>query len=190
MTFRIVQDEQELEVFRAQAENYLSIRFPLDYLRNGQVTAFYSKEGRMIGGYALISQPPFRVLTSLPDEVLAASPHLKRVPMASLFEITAFWLAPECQQKRASFHLWFRMYRDAIALGKSHFIYSYSLAKPSLGRLYSICRPTVLFRGETKLLEGMARVERESVELSSMARAVFFPILRPRFLLGRFFRGH
>jgi hypothetical protein len=66
-------------------------------------------------------------------------------------------------------------------------VYSYSLTKPSLGRLYRICRPEVIFRGETLLLPGMPGLDVESVETSSVARAALFMALHPGFFLGRLF---
>ena len=189
MPFRLLRGDEELETFCDNTEQYIAVRFPLDYLRNGKVVAYYSKDGRMLGGYALISKPPFRVIESLPEEVRSRHPALQRLAKTSLFEITGLWLAPELQLKRASFVLWLRLYRDAIALGKSHFVYAYSLTKPSLGRLYRVCHPEVVFRGRTRQLPGMLRAEEESVELSTVARAMLFTLLQPRFFLGRLFRG-
>jgi hypothetical protein len=185
VAFRTLHDEQELEQFSDHTERYLSLRLPRDYLEKGKVVACYSDEGDMVGGYALILKPPFRAVELIPEEVRSGSSVLKRIPGDSMFEINGLWLSPRARKHKASFRLWIRLYCDAIRTGKSHFIYAYDLDNGSLERLYSICRPEILFRGQVAPLPGMLHAERLSIEVSSVARAALFPLRRPGFLLGR-----
>ena len=189
MSFKILKDDRELELFRDYAERYISVRFPLDYLQKSKVVAYYSEEGRMCGGYAFVLKPPFRVIESLPEFVRKRSEALRKVSMESLFEFTGLWLSPEIRCRRIASRFWFQIYRDILTLGKSHFVYAYSLDKPALGKLYSICRPDVIFQGETKILAGMKRAENESVEMSSLARVAVAPLLRPQLLTRRLLGG-
>jgi hypothetical protein len=186
--FRVLRSESELNEYAEKTHRHLGVRFPLEYLKRSKVVAYLSDSGEMVGGYAMVLKGPFRTLESLPDVVRDCHPFLKETPMKDICEFTGLWLAPEMRRRTVSFVFWLRMYFDVVTLGKKHFVYAYSLDKKALGRMYRVCNPEVLFRGMTRMQPGMSKPEAESVEVTSLARIVWTPLLKPQFLLFKMIR--
>ena len=181
MKFKLLSTDEELNQYRKITNGFIDVLLPLSYLKRSRVIAVVNKNNEIRGGFVIVMQGPFRTLLSIPKKTERINQHLK----GNVGEITGLWLDPRLGSCRSSFKFWLRLYWELISSGKTDYVYAYSLRKPKLGRLYKAGRPKVLFRGETKVMEGMDMPERESVEILSMKRLALAPITSPTFLLRR-----
>ncbi len=181
MKFKLLSTDEDLERYRKITNGFIDVLLPLSYLKRSRVIAVVNKKNEIRGGFVLVMQGPFRTLQSIPKR----TDLINNALTGNLGEITGLWLDPRLRSARSSFKFWMRFYWEIISSGKSDFVYAYSLKKPKLGLIYKTAKPKVLFRGQTKLLEGMELPEKESVEIISMKRLALLPLTKPQFLLKR-----
>lgn len=181
----ILKNDHDLFTFQQKVKNILGIEFPVSYLKQGRVRAFLNADGEIVAGYALITEGPFRTLSSIPVEV-------KNMPceVEALSEVTALFIDHKVKSGVARCQFWLTFSRELANLSnKTHFMYAYDLEKTKLKKLYSLANPTVLFEGRTTLLEGMTAESDESVEVAKSSRIMYLPFYAmPGFVNRLFFR--
>ena len=165
MKTRILRNELELKGFIEAAEKIHKIEYPMDYLRRSRVVGLFDEQQNLRGGFLLALRGPFRTLESLPEGV-----ETRHIPQNRAAEINALWVDANCSGKKSA-RLWLRIFFEMVRSRKSHFLYTYSLKAASLGAIYAVVRPTVLYRGLTKTLPGMREPDEESVECFRMSNA-------------------
>ena len=185
MIFRELKDEHSLQRYITLTEKFLSIRFPMEYLKKSKVVACIDDEGEIAGGYMIVLKAPFRVVDSLPDSILEHHSHLHSMDQDSMIELTGLWLSPKVTHKITVFTFWLRLYWDIVRTKKKYIVYAYSLKKSALGKIYSVANPTILFRGMTKMQPGMKEPEEESVELVQIPKATLIPVINPQFFVKK-----
>ncbi len=186
LNIRPLISESELLQFIEHADQWVGVRFPLNYLKGNRVMGMFNRAGKMIGGFALIHNGQLRVLQSLP---LSTIESLKeRYPANALFEMTALWLDRSERSRRINFVFWLAIYREMSRLQIPYFIYAYSSEKPQLGQIYSIAEPVKIYAGPTLLLPGMRNSEEEIVEVGSVAALHRAWLKQPSFLFKRLIR--
>ena len=84
-----------------------------------------------------------------------------------------------------SFQFWLRLYRDMIGLRKKAFIYTYELDRPHLGRIYSVAKPKLIYKGKTPKLSGNTNEDWNVIEMATMSNIYLAPLRSPSFLLKR-----
>ncbi len=181
----ILKNDHDLFVYQQKVKNILGIEFPVSYLKQGKVRAFLDADGEIVAGYALITEGPFRTLSSIPGEVTNLP-----CDVESLSEVTALFIDRKVKSGVARCQFWLTFSRELSNLsGKTHYMYAYDLEKTKLKKLYRLANPTVLFEGRTLLLEGMAEESDESVEVAKCSTIMYLPFYAmPGFVNRLFFR--
>lgn len=174
---RLVHDEQFIH-YQTKVDQHIGVRFDLSYLKGGHVYALYLN-GEMIGGYAVILDGPFRVLTSIERKV-----DLSAIDMRKTAEVTGLWLDKR-KAKNYSLVLWVHMLFGLLRSRRSQFVFAYTLQKTGLEKLYSPMNTEVLYRGLVEALEGMKGDDYESIELMRVSDLVKFPFKNPSFVTRR-----
>lgn len=181
MKLRKLKSDLELETYRHAIAKHIDVLLPLEYLKQGNVFGFFNAEGTICGGFALITQGPFRVLTSIPNfQGLELDPQLKKTA-----EITGVWLSNDPGTKKFSIMFWLVLIAKMLTCRKQYFVYAYNNKKQHLKKIYSRADPIVLFSGETIPLPGMTSVDDESVELVVRARIFKQAMKNPDFFTRR-----
>ncbi|MBC87318.1 MAG: hypothetical protein CL677_09085 [Bdellovibrionaceae bacterium] len=178
--------ERDLVRFQKLAGDLIGVSFPIEFLKASRVRALCDEHNKLLGGYVLAPSENSRVIKSLPDEILSSN-HILVHEREDIFEFTGLWLSPEIRDCQSCLPFWLTLYQDVITSRKKYFIYAYSAHKQRLGALYSVVKHSSIFTGETKLLPGMSCVERECIELGSVAKMIVAPVAKPMFLPKRFF---
>jgi hypothetical protein len=178
LTWRRCRRFSDLATYRLLTEEHLGIVYPWDYLQSSHIRLGFDEHGVMQGGYVLATDGPYRVLNSIPgDEGEAIR---ARFPEYKTAEITGLWLSKAARAAGASRGLWRKMWGDVLRLGKSYFVFGYTLEKTGLARAYQQLGSRPLFRGQTLLMPGMAAPEVESIEYTTRARMLALIPLRAR----------
>ncbi len=173
ITAFIVDKEEDFEYFKMKAKTLIGVDFPDAYFSQGFIRAIKNSKGRIIGGFALITKPPFRTLSSLPENF---SHNLNE---NELFEITALWLEPKIGNGIPSCFLWYQLCKDILCLkSKKRCIYAYDLSNKKLARLYSYSDPTEVYRGKVKMLDGNTCENEEVIETASRFKIGVLPLIK------------
>lgn len=168
----ILKNDTDMQIFQQKVKNILGIEFPMSYLLQGKVRAFLNAQGEIVAGYAMITEGPFRTLSSIPSTV-----HNLPCEESELSEVTAMFIDQGVKSGLARLQFWISFSRDLSTLpGKSHYMYAYDLEKTKLKKLYKYAKPIVLFEGRTLLLEGMKEESDESVEVAKCSTIMFLPL--------------
>ena len=191
MKFRTLNTDQKLIQYSYLTEKYINVRLPLDYLQRSKVVACFNDMGHICGGFVIVFNEPFRVIESIPD--FNKSDWQDKLDNCA--EVTGLWFDNNFVKRRTSFKFWVNVYYEFLKTKKDYFTYAWSLKKPKLGAIYAHGNPTVLFRGETKILPGMGMPDEESVEIVKRRDILFIPLVKPHFFLKRIFsnrskKGH
>ena len=183
-TPRLLKSEAEVNQFSISCQRWMGVRFPLSYLAQNRVIGFFTHENELVGGFALITQPPFRVMQSLPQTAQHKITELGYT-QDSLFEITGLWLHPEHKSRIANLLFYLTIYKEVLFIRRPYFIYAYSSSKPKLGQIYSVAQPITIYEGPTSLLPGMTEVDDEVIQIGSVAALNTVWRSNPKFLLNR-----
>lgn len=181
MKLRQLAHEVELENYRQTIAERIDVLLPLEYLKQGDVFGFFNDDEKLCGGFSLINHGPYRVLESIPNfKGLTFDPSLKHTA-----EITGVWLSSQNRTQFSSLQFWSTVIYKVLTSKKKYFVYAYSSRKKGLKNIYSKTRPEVLFRGETKILEGMPAPDHESVEVFFKSRLALEIFKNPDFFFQR-----
>jgi hypothetical protein len=183
MRIKRLTSDEDLEIYRQLTDKYINVLFPLEYLKQSKVVVLRHKNGDICGGYMLVTEGPFRVLESIPDEQRAKI----SMDLSNVAEITGLWLdAKKADSLFCSAGLWITLYFAALFSSFDGFVYAYSTKKRNLKKMYASFGPVSLFEGETRQLEGMPLPEKEAVELVTKRQAALIPVKNLKFFTRRF----
>jgi sugar phosphate isomerase/epimerase len=172
MKLEMIVDAETLEQYRSLTAQHIGVQFPVEYLNKGKVYIIRDKDRQIVGGFAMILEPPFRAIESIPKhERWRVLDELWRVGF-SLCELTGFWLASDHRGKREALAFWQRMMLALREHKRTSLVYAYNVDNPKLAQLYGIMNPRELYRGPTVQLEGMAEADIECVEIADVKQAV------------------
>jgi hypothetical protein len=169
MRVKTLETTQELQAYIDELANLTSVRLPMEYLQQGMVRGLVARDGKVLGGYALILSGQFRCVRLLPAEQQERMQNLMGVGRVA--EATGLFLAPTIRSPFASFWLGLHILADLVLARKTHFIFGYNFDIPGLRRLYSKLQGEVLFRG-TPSTPGMKSHATLSLELLSLRNIV------------------
>ena len=189
MEFLQLRSTQDLKKFQSIAKKIHKTDFPLDYLKRSKVIVYVDENGTFRGGYALAIKAPFRSMEYLAPQIINAESYFKEFDLDDIFEINCLWLDPRMSGKGGSFKFWLRLYKDMISLRKRAFIYTYELDRPHLGRIYSVAKPKVIYKGKTPRLSGNNNEDWNVIEMATMKNIYLAPIRSPSFLIKRLLLG-
>ena len=166
-----LKDKKDIAYFKKRAYELIGVSYPDYYFEQGFIRAFRNTNDEIVGGYALITSGPLRVVSSLPDRSLLEEDE------ADLMEITALWLEPEIKNGFPSLVLWLTFCRDVYTQkSKKYLIYAYDLDNDKLAKLYQLSNPTEIFRGKVKMLEGNFYENEEIIEIASRKYIGLLPV--------------
>jgi hypothetical protein len=177
--------DQDLFAYQQKVKQILGIEFPISYLKQGKVRAFFNAAGELVAGYVLITSGELRTLSSIPGKF-----HNLPCDQKSLTEVTALFIDKTVNSSIARTQFWFSFSHDLSSLtDKTHYIYAYDMEKTKLKKLYRLAKPIVLFEGRTLLLEGMSEVSEEAIEIAECSTIKYLPFYgMPVFLNRTFFK--
>lgn len=174
-----VKNVSDLSLYQKLTERWLGIRYPMAYLKKASVYMAWDHDGSPIGGFCIQSQPPFRVLESVPKDVVVDN-------VESPVELTGLWFRPGDKRASGRVIFWLALCVRFFRYTWRNVVFAYSRSKPGLARSYAYSNPKVLFSGVTRIQPGMSEVDEEVVCVTQGYRIALLPLLRPSFYIRRF----
>ena len=85
-------DREGLETYVRRFSELVGVTIPVEYIRRGQVYGCFDDADLMVGGYTLMTNPPYRGAVFLPDAVKQEHWLFNSVTMDNVVEINGVWL--------------------------------------------------------------------------------------------------
>jgi hypothetical protein len=141
----------ELDRFAEGYELASGYRVDRAYLGRAQVLVAI-RAGRVVGGFALNVESPFRTMARLPEaDQRRLAPAF---PTDDTVELTCVWLAPEARGRVASATLWAKLVWHASRRRRTRVVFGTEVDR--LRRLYELTGPELLYEGEVRV-DGQSR---------------------------------
>lgn len=173
-----VRDDSKLDEFVVEFCKQISYRVPLQFFEDEEVWGLY-KDGKLVGGFALISKKPLRSLEQIPNaswESLWDTDYF--------CEFTGYWI--DDKKLGVPFTIWLVI--RSLLRKESYFVYSYPVSDTKLERYYSYGKPIKIYKGEPQKLEGHTSfMEPEFVEILTKLGIVRIFWYRTKKVLKRMF---
>ena len=140
---RRARDTGELDAFAAGYAAATGYRADPDLLRFARsFVAVRAK--RVVGGFVLNVEPPFRTLLRVPDHQRSRLSH--EFPATDTVELTCVWLAPQARTQLASAVLWSHLAWQTSRQGRARVVFGTDI--DALRRIYERTGPRLLYEGE------------------------------------------
>jgi hypothetical protein len=148
---RPARSASELDRFAESYELVSGYRVDRAYLDRAQVLVAV-RAGRVVGGFALNVEPPFRTMARLPEaEQRRLAPAF---PTDDTVELTCVWLAPEARGHVSSATLWGKLVWHASRRRRTRVVFGTEVDR--LRRLYELTGPELLYEGDVRV-DGQSR---------------------------------
>lgn len=171
---------QDLLSYQELTEQWLGIRYPIEYLEKASIFLAKDPIGTIVGGFCIQSKPPFRVLDSIPQDVTVQT-------VSKPVELTGLWFRPDSKKPTGRVRFWLALCAQFFRHANKNVVFAYSSTKVGLAKAYAFSKPQVLFSGLTQIQPGMSEPESEVVCVTRGYRIALLPLLRPHFYLKRLF---
>lgn len=129
----------------------LKIELPMEYLLGAQVFGVLDRAGRLVAGYVVRCDPPFRCLRAVPDDVKRADPLLREVPERDLCELTCIWRNDGISAARFGTSVWPRIVMDCARAGR-RFILGLGF-EDRMNDIYQVWSPIKIYVGPSAAAE-------------------------------------
>lgn len=166
MVFRTLVKRDELDEYLDRFSAIIGIRLPRPYVDNAQVVGVFLDD-RLVGGYMLVTRPPFRSLAFVPDQIKATHPLLRREAF-DFMEVNGLWLSPALHTPDLQMRVWLRLVRDVFFCRKPQVLLLRDARNRTMERLLGLCNPTPIYEGPPWVRAGEAT--HDSIQVSTVSR--------------------
>lgn len=151
MSLRIARigDPREIATCIERFETFVGVHMPLEYVSRGIVYGCYGAGEQMVGGYMLVTEPPYRGVVFLPDEIKNTHWFFQTVSPHRMIEVNAVWLNPHVRLDAWEWYIfWWRIVRSIRAQGRPYVLVWYNLLNSHLHRFYGRVQKEVVYTGD------------------------------------------
>ena len=160
LDYRRIQGSVELKEFQAKVTEFIGVSFPFEFLCESEVYVGINSSGELCCGF-LISKnsDAFRAIEGIPIE----KRKIEACKLAEMVEVTGLWVLPEYRGALQTILLAHFISATLRQTKRNLGLLTYSSSNIRLGRLYQLLEGEVVYSGETLQLEGMDKVDEETV---------------------------
>lgn len=176
--FRTLETDQEIDFFINRFESYVGVKLPYDYSQRSEVIAGF-KGSDMVCGYMLVTEPSYRSLMFIPDDVKNTHPFFKN-DSYDMMEINGVWISASLKEISEHFRVWMRMVWDILKCRKQYILLMANKRNTNIRNVHAMTGATDLYEGEPMLMAGVN--SHASIRVSYTTRWAFLMNL-PRYWL-------
>jgi hypothetical protein len=159
--FRILSEDADIDAFLDYFKQYVHVKLPESYARNGKVVGAYDGT-ELIGGYMLITSGPFRAFAFVPDEVKEGLDIIHNASSTDFVEVNGFWVKESYRGTAKSAEIWLEIRRNILATKASHLLLFYNSKAKGLAQMYQdFMKPEIIFQGPPVVQQGAATAHAE-----------------------------
>ncbi|MFC1462150.1 hypothetical protein ACFLQU_00960 [Verrucomicrobiota bacterium] len=128
----------------------VGVNIPADYLRKGSVYGCFNGSGAMVGGYTLVTDPPYRGVVFLPDDIRNGHWFFRSISLDNVVEVNGVWLERSVDLSiHDRWHFWWQIVRSLRRTKKRYVLVWYNDLNKHLKRFYSRVKKEIIYRGQS-----------------------------------------
>ncbi|MDA1371417.1 MAG: hypothetical protein O2971_11745 [Proteobacteria bacterium] len=150
--FRTIEDPLETKLILDNIERYSGVRLPLQYIKSSRVVGAFL-HNQLVASYMLITNPNFRSLMFLPDEVRRANAFFAK-DQYEMMEVNGLWISPTLKTPALQIRVWMQLIRDIFLCRKKYVLLMRDVRNKSMDRFMGMANPLALYQGPPILMAG------------------------------------
>lgn len=172
LDFREISEKSELECYLLRFHDYVGVKLPEEYVKRCKVVGVFL-HNRLVGGYMLVSDPPFRSLLFVPDTTKRKSSSLSSNP-DDFLEVNGLWLSAGLKSPELQLAVWFHLVANIFLCKKKFVLLLRNSQNQAMKRLMNLAKPELLYDGAPQIMAGESTHERIQVSVTSRWNILMF----------------
>lgn len=152
LKFRIIDDNETLELFIQKVENYTDVRLPKNYVLSGKVVGAFLHE-KLVAGYMLVTRPSFRSLMFVPNSVKESHAFFQN-DQFEFMEVNGLWVGPGVKTPRLQFSFWINVMKNVFLSKKNYLLLMCDSRNKTIQKIHELTNPSILYEGTPDILPG------------------------------------
>ena len=145
---RILSEPGDIGCCVARFEEFVGVPMPEVYIARGSLYGCFDSNDTMVGGFLLVTEPPYRGVVFLPDRVRETHWLFRTVSGDRMVEVNCVWLEPRLRLSAWDWYVfWWRIVGAIARTGRSCVLVWYNRRNRHLHRFYSRVRKEVIYTG-------------------------------------------
>lgn len=141
-------DPLAIEKYVERFAELVGVRIPAEYLQRGTIYGCFDTDNRLVGGYTLVTTPPYRGIVFLPDEIRSGHWLFDSVSLNNVLEVNGLWLERNVRMSAPDWYsfLW-KLVHSLGQTRKRYILVWYNNLNKHLRRFYGRMQKEVIYTG-------------------------------------------
>ncbi len=149
LVFRTISEVSEIEFFLDRFCNLVGVRLPTHYALDNRVVGVFLRD-KLVGGYLIITTPPFRAALFVPDSIKASNPFFK-IDTYDVMEVNGVWISPALKSAKQQFAVWKHILIDIFTCKKKFVLLMRDARNKNIHHIHQLTNPIQIYRGKPSL---------------------------------------
>ncbi len=165
INFKTITDEATTELFLEKFEYFTGVKLPMDYARNSKLVGVFL-QGKLSGGYMLVTKPEFRSLAFIPNETKGSNRFFEN-DKYEMMEVNGLWIGSNIRTPKQQFKVWLNLIIDIFSCRKNYLLLMCDARNENIKRLHNLTKPVFLYEGQPFVMAGQKSVNRIRVSYTT-----------------------
>jgi len=152
LVFRTISKTDQIDFFLERFGYFVGVKLPLAYAQSNKVVGVFLHE-RLVGGYIIVTTPPFRSTMFVPDSIKLSDPFFGKDLYDSM-EVNGVWISPSVKSAKQQFQIWKQLLKDVVLCKKKYILLMRNANNRNVDRIHRLTSPIQIYRGRPALLPG------------------------------------
>ena len=162
----MIEHLDETNQFLDRVENYTGVRLPKPYVSKSKIVGVFLHK-KMVAGYMIVTQPSFRSVLFVPDEIKAISSFFN-IDQFEMMEVNGLWIGPGLKTPSLQIRVWLHLIKDIFSCRKKYVLLMRNIRNRNMERFLGMANPNSLYKGAPVLMAG--DVTHQAIEVSYTTR--------------------
>ena len=146
VVFRTISDAEEVEQFLEIFKRHVGIKLPTEYVANSKIVGAFL-HNNLVGGYMLVTSPPFRSTLFVPDSIKNWHSFFKHDPY-EMMEVNGVWISPALKSVKQQFSVWTQILKDIFFCKKNYILLMRDARNKNVDHIHKLTNPIQIYKGK------------------------------------------
>ena len=152
LIFRTITSEEETDLVLTKIEYYSGIRLPTGYAKKARIVGVFL-QNKLVASYMLVTQPGFRSLLFVPDEIRKSNTYLQ-TNQFQMMEVNGLWIGPALKTPVMQMKVWLHLIKDIFFCRKNIILLMRDSRNKNMERFLNMANPQTIYKGSPLFMAG------------------------------------